>query len=268
MARELIIGRKLDKHEYKVIYKNTHKHFSINDKIVCFFDGLGWNIIRLATMLAYPVLYYDYWHEKEKTTYTNTLVVCPLTIRTMIYKGYVDIIDVVDNRLRLHSREQKEDFWMELPYTGHIDVNGVEKKIKSHVKRMEVKLLTLRDSWMFATDPKYIVAKHNEPMIISSAYYENRQTVDGKIIYTSVHPKTVCYVVQYYSHRVSAYRYTVLIGKDSSPDHPTGYQYRKTGLWGYINKYREKFIKKKAYIYPCLWFAVEQLYRDFQLITV
>ena len=225
-------------------------------------------------MLAYPVLYFNFWSEKDNITYVNSLVVCPITMRSMIYKGKIKILDIVDDRLYLKNTDTSDEFFMDSPYTGSYDDFGVEKKIKSHVKRHEVKLLTLRDTFMFLIDPKYIIIKKElqeelkHRPIIYDRYYTNKLDYKGYPIHTTLHPKTIVYMVQYYSHSMKKYRYTVVVGRDINRETITGYSYRASGVWEFIMKHIHEFIKKRAYIYPIFWFMVERLYTDVNMVYV
>lgn len=269
--KELILARILNEEDYDIIIKDTYKYFKISDKIVCFFNGHDWSLILLQDMLAYPVLYFDFWSEKENTTYKNSLVVCPITMRSMIYKGKIKIQDVINDRLYLLNKDTGDEFFMDSPYTGSHDESGNEKKIKSHVKRHEVKILTLRDSFMFLIDPKYIVVKESmkkHQSILYEGYYINRYTHDGLSIHTAFHPKTIVYMIQYYSPSTKNYRYTAIVGKDINRDSITGYNYKTSGLWTFINKHMKNFTEKKAYVYPVFWFMIDKLYTDVKMILI
>ena len=270
LDKELICSRILTDDSYNVIIKDTYKHFKITDKVVCFFNGRDWNIVLLDDMLAYPVLYFDFWSKKDDTTYKNSLVVCPITLRAMIYKGRIQIQDIVNDRLYLLNTDTKDEFFMDSPYTGHYDDEGREKKIKSHVKRHEVKILLLRDTFMFLIDPKYIVVREElkQRPIIYERYYTNRLTYDDKGIYTTFHPKTIVYVVQYYSKSMQRYRYTAIVGRDINKETITGYSYKFSGTWEFINKHMDEFVKKRAYVYPVFWFMIEKLYPEINMVYV
>lgn len=270
LDKDLIMSRILELDSYEIIIKDSYKYFNINDKIICFYNGRDWNIILLDDMLAYPVLYFDFWSEKDNTVYHNSLVLCPITMRAMIYKGKIKIIDIVNDRLYLFDSESRDEFFMDSPYTGHYDEFGKEKKIKSHVKRHEVRLLTLRDAFMFLMDPKYLILnkeiKHRP--IIYDRYYTNRLTYEGVSLHTALHPKTIVYIIQYYSQSMKKYRYTAIIGRDVNKDTVTGYSYKASGVWDFIMKHMNEMIKKRAYIYPIFWFMIERLYPDVNIVTV
>lgn len=268
--KDLVMSRILTEDSYDLIIKDSYKYFNISDKVVCFYNGRDWNIILLDNMLAYPVLYFEFWSEKDNITYHNSLVVCPITMRSMIYKGKIKIIDIINDRLYLLNTDTRDEFFMDSPYTGHYDEAGQEKKIKSHVKRHEVKILTLRDMFMFLIDPKYLVLKKElkHRPIIYERYYSNRLNYEGASLHTTFHPKTIVYMIQYYSRSMKRYRYTVIVGRDINKDTVTGYSYKASGVWDFIMKHMHEFIKKRAYIYPIFWFMVEKLYSDFNIVSV
>lgn len=260
----LIKSRTLIPEYYNILIKDSYKHFNITDIVVCFFDGKKWNAVLLEDMQAYPVLYFDFWVEKENAFYVNTLLVCPITMRSMIYKGKIQIEDIVDDKLKLYNTDTKDTFFMESPYTGHYDKDGNEKKIKSQVKRYEVKMVVLRDAYMFLMDMNYIVvkSKYKQKTIIDGSYYTNRLTRNGKNINTAMHPKTIVYIVQYYSRSMKKYMHIVIVGKDADRDRVTGYGYKASGVFDFIDKHKEEYIEKRSYIYPIFWFMIEKLYPD------
>lgn len=268
--KDLMMSRILTKDMYEITTTKIIDNFSISDKIVCFFNGIDWNIIKLDDILAYPILYFDFWSEKHNTTFHNSLLVCPITMRSMIYKGKIQIIDIISDRLRLLNIDTSDEFPMDSPYTGHYDDSGKEKAIKSHVKRHEVKLLTLRDVYMFVLDPKYLVVKKEfiHRPVIYDHYYVNRLTHQGYPIYTTFHPKTIVYMVQYFSKSMDMYRYTVIVGQDIHKENITGYSFRSSGVWEFIYRHIEEFSKKRAYIYPIFWFMVERMYPSVDMIYV
>ncbi len=256
----------LTKDDYEIIV-DSYQHFDISDKVVCFYNGRIWTIIKLDNMLAYPILYFDYWSSSDQITYENTLLICPITMRAMIYKGKIIINDIDKDRLILKNSESNEEYYMDAPYTYKVDGEN-ETKGRSHVKRHEVKLVTLRDTFIFLTDPVYIIPKHHKELVLSKEYYENRFTYDALPIYTAYHPKTIVYMVQYYSDAIKGYKYTVILGKDINKDKLTGFSYKQSGIWEYLNIYRERFAEKKAFIYPIFWFMVDKLYEDVKIVLI
>ena len=268
---KLISTRILKEEDYHIIVKDMYMHFKINDNMVCFFNGKEWNLILLKDMLVYPVLYFDFWHKKDNTIYKNSLVVCPITMRSMIYKGRIQITDIINDQLYLKNIDTNDVFLMDTPYTGKYDSLGKEKKIKSHVvKRHEAKILTLLNSFTILIDPKYIVLNKDKKKdtIINYDYYTNKYSYDNQPIYTSYHPKTIVYMIQYYSESKKKYIYTAIIGKDINKNVVSGYNYKKSGLWRFLSKNLELYIKKKFFIYPVFWFMVDKLYNDVKMVLI
>lgn len=266
--RNKVFNNILTKDDYISIIDDIYKYYNLKDNIVCFFNGKKWNLVHLKAMLTYPILYFDFWSEKDETTYVNTLLVCPITLRAIIYKGKIKIIDIINDRLYLLNTDTNDEFFMDMPYTGHKDAQGSEKNIKSHIKRVEVKIVILRDVYIFANDPNYV--KVNKPIdtIIKIDYYTNRLTPNGDVLYNTLHPKTLVYIVQYFSRKISKYRYSVIVGKDVSRDKISGYDYKKSQIWAYLDRYKREFIQKRAYIYTCFWYAIQKLYPDARIIIL
>lgn len=262
-----LFNNKLDLKDYE-IKKDTYKYYNIDTIVLSFFNGRNWNIISLDTMLKFPIMYFNYWSDKHQKTFINTLLVCPITMRSIIYKGKIEIIDLHNDNLLLFSKLTNDKFYIDKPYTGHKDESGKEKKIKSHIKRHEVKISTLKRIFIFATDVVFLKAKLKSDYIISKEYYTNRLMYDDQPLRNYYHPKSLVYVIQYYSHNYKQYKYIILIGKDIDQLHITGYDINKSKIWSYLSKNKEKYIKKKAYIYPMFWFMAEKLHRDADKIMI
>lgn len=250
--------------KYKFIDKKIRNHFKLNDYMVCFFNGKNWNVISLNVMLSYPIMYFDFWLSKDDTIYKNTLLVCPITLRSIIYKGIIEIIDIIDGRLFLLNKDTNDKFFLDEPYTGQYDANGNEKKIKSQIKRYDVKILLLRDVFMYMTDPRYIIVykKYILSTIFDKSYYVNNMSFNDKQLTTKYHPKTLVYMIQYYSHKFNKYKYIVIHGHNIGKT-ITGYNYKVSNIFSYLNKNINTLINKKAYIYPILYGYVDIYYKDY-----
>jgi hypothetical protein len=219
-------------------------------------------------MLKYPLLYFDFHSTKDNMIYENTLLVCPISLRSMIYKGRIEIIDVIDDRLYLLNTDTDDEFFLDTPYTGHYDDEGIEKKIKSHIKRHEVRLMTLRNVFTMLIDPKYIILKKNGSHIINIDYYTNKLTYTNDFINTYFHPKSVAYMIQYYSKSEDIYKFIAIIGKNINDEKITGYDQDYTGTLKYIDTHRKFLIKKRAYVYPIFWFMIERFYNDVEIKVI
>jgi len=238
-----------------------YSNFKIHDRVVAFFDGREWNVIGLDFMLSHPILIYRHWSDKDQVYYDNTLMVCPFTLRTMIYKGRIRIDDIrFGYELVLKNEDTEDIFPISNPYTGHYDESGQEKKIKSQVKRHEVKILEHRDIFAFDSDPKYVTIEVDETdMILDQKYYNNKEGAYEEHLSTVFHPKSLVYVVQHYSKTDNAYRHLVLIPTRISRDVVTGYRYKMSRFWAYSEENKDKLIEKRAFTYPMLWHTIEKV---------
>jgi hypothetical protein len=254
---------------YNIITNNIRKKFKLNDNTICFFNGKNWNAILLDTMLAYPILYFNFWSSKENKTYINTLLVCPITMRSIIYKGQITIIDIIDDKLFLLNNDTNDKFFMDAPYTGTYDETGKEKRIKSHIKRYDVKIMSIRDVLMFITDAQYVVIKKKyiDSLIFNKSYYTNTLTYDNtQITNYKYHPKTIVYMIQYYSHNAKKYKYILIHGKDINKNNISGYNYKLSDIFSYLSIHINTLITKKAYIYPILYYYVDKLYKNYMSV--
>jgi len=257
----------LEKEDYKIVYTDKENKFNLSDIIICFSNGNNWHIVLLDTMITYPVLYYNFTSPKDGQIYTNSLLLCPITLRSMIYKGRIKILKVINDRLFIRNLDTDDEFFMDLPYTGHYDENKKEKKIKSQVKRHQVKIMTLKDSLTIITDPTYIVVlKEYKDSIFNKNYYVNSKNYKNESIFCRYHPKTLVYVTQYYSHTYKEYKYTIITGVDISQEEISGYEFKKAGFWHFFNDYIDNLNKKKAYVYPMFFYYANKLYPNAKLI--
>lgn len=249
----------LDVKDYRTVL-NPQKHYTLNTTIVSYYGGRYWNIIPLDTMLQYPILYFKYWHNKHNKEYINSLLVCPITMRSMIFKGKISIVDIKNDSLQLYSHLTKDTFSIDDPYTPRNQ--STEKQIKSHIKRHEVKITTLRKMFMYATDIEYTITTKKDDYIVNKDYYTNRIYYDGTQLYNAYHPKSIVYVIQYYSFKHKSYIYDILIGKNMDKVNVTGYDIKESGIWEYLSKHKEKLIARKPYIFPIMWFHVDKMYKN------
>ena len=201
LYKKKILSRICDKNDYMFIINDMQKYYSLSDTVIYFFNGIGWNIIHCDDMLAYPILYFDYWLEKEQKTVTNTLVVCPLTMRCIIYKGIIKIIDIVGDQLHLYNVDTNDTFF-------------INNHTNFHIKRFDVKMSFLRECYTVVSDPQFILINNKKKSIIKKTYYMDRLDYMGNTLYTALHPKSIVYIIQYMSSKTQQSKYIVLLGND------------------------------------------------------
>lgn len=272
----LIMSRKLNIDDYDIEAKPTND-ISLTDNVVIFHSGSRWRIIKLSVMLQYPVLYSKYWNINSEQYMDITLVVCPITLRSFIFRDKIEIVDILENKtlvLKKISDNEDKIFYLGIPYIiNHDDESANSENVITHIKRNEVKIMTLRDTFLFATDSDFIVLKDTKKKslletVISLKYYENKSDINNNPIDTIFHPKTLVYIIQYYSTKSMMYKQTVLINKDISKTRITGYSYKRTGIWEYLSMFHEDFKKKNAVIFPILWYMVDILYPNSKVVLL
>jgi hypothetical protein len=269
MKKDEIMGRVYKVGDYKRYNYSDRMDLNLRDNIVCFFDGLNWLVIKLVHMLKCPILYFKFWSEKYKTYYINSLLVCPITLRAIIYKGEINIIDIKDKNLFLLNNETGDKYFMDMPFTGYKTKDGKEKKIKSQIKRHPVVVSQLREIYSMASDFKFIdINKQKYDNIFSKEYYSSHYDLDDKYIDTVFHPKTLMYIVQYYSHSDKKYIFQVIIPNSIDTENKGGYKYKSDGYLKYFKKNEEKHKERKSYIYSILWNTIDDYYENYKIIKL
>lgn len=251
--------------DYKMSEYTDKAGLSLRDQIICFFNGINWVVVKIDVMLSYPILYFSFWSLKYKKYFINSLLVCPITLRTIIYKGKIEIIDIIKNNLKLRNLDTKDEFMMDQPFTGLTDKDGKEKEIKSQIKRYKVMISTLRDLYSIIGDPKYINTQLPINSIIPKRYYEDNKDIDENKIQTSYHPKTLAYIVQYYSFSAQHYKHIVIPPSNLNPKFKAGYEFKKEEFFKFFKEKEEIYKKNNVYIYPILWFQIPKIYDDFNI---
>lgn len=259
-------------YKYGIIDENMmYKHYNFSDKVLVFFNGSKWMIVKFEIMQKCPILVYEHWSEKHNEYYTNSLVMCPITLRTMIYKGVISIDSIKDLELILHNNNTNDTFPMSNPYTGDTDKDGNHKAIKLQVKRYDVKITTLKDVFGFAHDAQYIVPKNKVnklDIIVDDEYYKDTNDVYGNTIKThkskhhKLHPKSLVYIIQYYSKSKRKYKRLMLVSDKANNKKITGYTYTKYGVKKYMEDNQDIIVDKRGFVYPMLAYTVKALYKD------
>lgn len=246
--------------DYKLSH-DSREYFSLRDKVAIFSNGDKWCVIRIIDMFIYPLLYFDYTSKTMDTTYINSLVLCPYTMRLMIFKGKVIIEKYEDNTtMYLRHLDSNDVFTTTNPFIGD----------RVHLLRRFVKLMNLRNAFTFVSDPMYVIVKNvvNLNPILPATYTDDIFDGNQNIIYSTYHPKTIVNIVQYYSHQDHQYKHAILVGKDANRTTVSGYDYAKSGFAMYVVAYREKLEKKKAYIFPILWYMAIKIYTKAKIINL
>lgn len=242
----------------KYTFENyDHNNLNLSDNVILYNSGNVWKIIPLDLMLSYPIIHDEYLYENEK--YDITIVVCPITLRSVMFKGKFEFYDYEDYRMILKDGDKY------LP----IDLNKKisEKFVIEENKRIEVKIMTLRNAIIYVNDIFFIKTKEKINFIINREYYDNIKDIFGNdIIYSNVHPKTLVYVAEFESQTEKKEKFVILLGNDYLADKITGYDVIKSKLNDHLLKYRSKIIKKDGYIMTMLWYIAKDLYKNYKLV--
>jgi hypothetical protein len=259
-----ILNRVIHKSNYEISDYSNKSGLSLKNIVVCFYNGIHWNVIDMNVMLSYPILYFDFYSLKYEKYFTNSLLVCPLTLRSIIYKGHIKIVDIINDNLKLKNLDTGDEFMMDSPFTGSHDKDGKEKSIKSQIKRYQVIISNLRDIFSMTSDPKYINVNNKIDKILGNKYYCNKVDIDNNNINTLYHPKTLSYIIQY--HENNKYNYLVIPPSNINSEKKSGYKYKKSDFLNFFKENEEKHKELKAYIYPILWFYIPKLYDNVTII--
>lgn len=253
----------INKIKKNILNNNNYKFVSdppmslkLSDQVIIYNIDDQWKIIPLIISLIYPIIYDSGY----------TIVVCPLTLRSVVFKGTFILHDYQENRMIL-KEPINEDALVAIDLGYKIDKQYL---IESN-RRSEVKISTLRCALMFAPDSLFLEVTHKfspNNTIINIDYYSNLNDLSHNKIDSLIHPKTLVYIVQYKSFVTGEDKVSILLGKDANKETITGYDVRKSGLFDYLNKYKRKIINKKGYTIPMFWYMAKNSYKISKIVYI
>ena len=253
--------RTLHKINYK--YMNDHKmSIKLSDQVLFYNSGDGWKIIPLIWALTYPIIYDVY--SNENNHYDVTIVVCPVTLITVMFKG----IFTLNSYDGLTMILQEKDTNNLIPIDSGKKIDN--KYLIQTNKRSEIQISTLRNALIMAPDISYMVINKNLKIdtIIDLSYYSDEKDIFGNTINYYIHPKTLCYVIQKKKFGSNKEKNYIILGKDASKNEITGYDIRKSGIVDYLIKNNEKLIRDDAYIFPMLWCTAKTVYENAKVLYI
>lgn len=188
----------------------------LSDQVILYNTGNQWKIIPLIIALSYPIIYDK--HEDENDSYDITIAVCPITLRTALFKG--TFVFETYNDVTMILKEKKSNNLIQIDMAYKID----KEYVIEQNKRSEIKIMTLRNSLVFAPDVKYMIVEKNIKIkpVLDISYYSNTEDIEGKKIDLLIHPKTLCYVIQYKKLEGDE-KIKIVLGKDAHQSLVTGY---------------------------------------------
>jgi len=249
----------LNKEDY---YYNTvpPTGLKLNDIIISYYAGTYWKIVPLRISVSYPLIHDIY--EDTNNTYDITIIVCPVTLRSVVLKGYYSFEKYIDNRMIL--KNDKQDI---MPIDLGFKITKDNMVI--HNKRLSVLIRTFRSSLMYLPDAQYMHLKKKLRKLVSTilpiSYYTNYQNKDDTPIkYDNYHPKTLVYIMQYINND----KIEIIIGKNARPDKITGYDTKKSGLDDYFEQNDETIIEQKGYYISSLLYTALEEYPQAKILVL
>ena len=258
----LIKDKYIDITEYD--YEQNHKtKIKLSDQIVIYNIGNQWKVIPLLLLLSYPIIYDEYIENDIPKIVTVAL--CPITLKSSVFMGKYKFQSYYESVMILEEIGTDKI----IPITSGITIN--DKLIVNTNKRFEIKIMTLKNAIMIAPDMVFIQTNKKIQPIIDLKYYNNKKSIEyNKLddLDLLFHPKTLTYVIQYKSYKTGEDKTSILIGNDASKDEVGGYDLKKSKLFEYLNKYKQKLLNREGYIYPCLWYIAKDEYDGAKVIYV
>jgi len=222
-------------------------NLKLSDHVVIYNINDQWKVIPLNLLLTYPIIHGKQTIDDELMDIS--IVLCPRTLRCVIFKG-------------LYVFEKYDDNIMLLKKNKEII------SIDSHIIdfRLSTNITTLKNALLIAPDAEYLISKKKIDPIINLDYYHNNLDINGKKLDGLIHPKTLVYVIQYTS--LGNNKVSIVLGKDISKEDVSGYNFKTSGFYDYLEKYRSKIINREGYIMPMLWYMAKDIYYDAKIVYV
>lgn len=234
------------------------------DQVISYNSGDIWKIIPLLIMLSYPIIYDKYSFNNE--SYDITIILCPLTLRCIIFKGLFEYETYQEHKMVLQEKNTENL----IPIDLGIKID--EKYVIHPNKRTEVKISTLRSILVITPDPIYLELKYNLKKkiipLIDISYYSNYKDINGNELNVLIHPKTLVYVIQYKSFTTNKEKTTIVLGRNITKNKVTGYNTQKSGIFEYLEKHKQKIINKSGFIMPMLWYLAKDAYMNAKVVYI
>lgn len=253
-------GKILNISDYELL-PDIPKNVKLSDNVFLYNTGNSWKIIPLSLALTYPIIYDIFFTENQK--YNITIVVCPVTLRSAIFKGLFEFETYTDYKMILKEKENQNVL---IPIDMGLKIN--QKYIIEENKRIEIKIGTLRNIITIAPDAMFMNSKKNINPIIDVSYYNNNKDINGYELTGLIHPKTLVYVIQYKTYTEEEEKIIIILGKDMSQYNVTGYDTKKSKIFKYLEKIQNKLINNEGFIIPMLWYMAKNLYDKSDVVHI
>ena len=233
----------------------------LKDQILIYNDNKKYKIVPLNVLLNFPVIFDNYNLSKvdeigDKTV-KITISTCPFTLSSVIYLDEWFPSNYVYNNNLILINKDRTVFLIQNNGESYSLTDG--SRLTENNKKLEAKIMTLRDAITLYPDSVFLHLNINLEYILTPDYYINN-TILYPIAKTNekfnkFHPKTLVFGIEYFSKKNSRKKYSALIGKGSKNNKIYKKSILKNGIEKYLAKMIFKIREKGGIIIPCFWFA-------------
>lgn len=239
--------------------RNPPKKYSLNDKVMAYFDGYDRKIVPLDIAYSYPIIY-DKYIASDQQFHDMTIAICPFTLACATFDGKFVPTDYVENSC-LVITNNKDTFAI---------CNSFNHILKLNHKKFEIDIKILRNIFTEYPDCKYITLNKDIDIqpLINPNYYLNKDILFEvpTLPSSQFHYKTLTYLIQYISSKDQSVKSTIIIGRNANKDTSTGYNVIESGIYDYIMQYDNDIKQKFGLVMPILWFAWKSFFPNSKII--
>lgn len=242
---------------------DTNDNIKLSEHVLLFNTDDKWKIIPLHILLSYPIIYDTCLIDDDISIIS--IVLCPITLRCVILKGKF-IFETFGENYRMILKEENNDNLIPIDIGIKIDKKYI---IKTNY-RLSTNITTLKNALLIAPDSLIMSTSKEKKYIINKKYYNNNLDINNNNIrdIQLIHPKTLVYVIHYKSFSTQKEKITIILGKSINKDIVTGYNFKLSGLYDYLDKHRIKIINKEGYLMPMLWYMAKNIYNTAKIVRL
>lgn len=232
--------KELDINDTDISSVIKYKNIKTKSKMIIYFDGIYWKSMRLWDALKYGIIY-DTYTDKEEKTIPITIIVCPKTLITCIFRGKFKYKQYINDIMQIETNDG---------VILNINDNRKKNEMSYHLHKsgLDIKIDVLRNVLVYHPDCKYINLKQNIKTSITREYYLRQ----------------VVYVINYINDN-NVNKTTIIIGKDDSD---LGYDLKKSEIIKYLHEEQQMLLELNAFIFSMLLDLANIIYPDAKIIKL
>lgn len=249
----------------------SDKNLKLSDTVIVYTDGKVWKIIPYHIIKYYPIILDKYYEpdSNEGLVFDITIYVCPFTLFSIVYFGqYIPNNKVYNNNLTIVDKNNEDSLIIPITNTCYSIQLGIPQDC--FIRRNEARIMTLRNAISKYPDCVFINPKLQlENPIIDNDYYLSSTIMFNTLPFLNKYnPKTLVWIIEYFSKKSGINKKTVLIPKKMSNTQFNNFDIVKNGFDYYLNKMSEKIKMKNGVVYCCYWFAWAGIYPHSKIIEL